>query len=385
MTIALRGCLYLALLCSVISLVQGLRCWQCSGRSEKECLETGKLITCVNEQDVCATTVRRYYSVSRVFKQCKQKQSCFNDRKQNWNKYGTRHRCNNNLPSSVCYCCCDDDSCNVRSCTATITAKTCEVHSKNLENGRVYCTNSNKVGSQCYHSCTKSGYYLNPSDSTTLQCMGNGQWSKKAPCCARPCPPYAPFDLVFVLNRHQPDARKMLLRSFWWLFRSMWWSADPEYYRSSRVVYSSIVHPETYISLNETWIIGTAGESVLPPRDEIVNTGAALRFVRDHVFTTDHRDVMHMDVILLVIDENSHDDVREVAKELRDDGVIIYVMFQSLNHEPNMQELMDITGERDHIFILHGQMEGIGNKFATEIMGHLCDNVCDLTAHTHDD
>lgn len=41
------------------------------------------------------------------------------------------------------------------------------------------------------------------------------------------------------------------------------------------------------------------------------------------MFVDDHRDVKHMDVIIVVIDKNSDDEVREVARELRDSGVLV--------------------------------------------------------------
>nr|CAB3266739.1 sushi, von Willebrand factor type A, EGF and pentraxin domain-containing protein 1 [Phallusia mammillata] len=212
--------------------------------------------------------------------------------------------------------------------------------------------------------------------------MGNGQWSMQAPCCARPCPPYAPFDLVFMMNRFHPKARRMIQEDFWWSFRRLW-SVDPEYYRRAKIIYSSIVHPTTIINLTDPWI-GNGARRRLEPNDGITNTGNALRFVRDHVFVKEHRDVIHMDAILLVLDENSDDDVKEAAQALRDDGVLIYTMFMNFNNSPNMQQLLDITGEKEHIFISDGQNEGIGDKIAKEMIGHMCANVCGLGDHSHD-
>lgn len=54
-----------------------------------------------------------------------------------------------------------------------------------------------------------------------------------------------------------------------------------------------------------------------------VNTGAALRYVRNNILRHFHRSKGHSDVIAVSVEKHSNDDVTEAAAKLKEDGVMV--------------------------------------------------------------
>lgn len=58
-------------------------------------------------------------------------------------------------------------------------------------------------------------------------------------------------------------------------------------------------------------------------------------------------------------------------------------MFMKYINEPNMEQLLEVTGEREHLYIAEGQVEGIGQQIAKDMMDHICQNICYLSGQPH--
>ncbi|XP_076816476.1 uncharacterized protein LOC143462271 [Clavelina lepadiformis] len=238
-------------------------------------------------------------------------------------------------------------------CTASTTdKKECAPIPEKMTNGEITCTDSNMEGSTCKFQCTKHNFHLHPSSSSESTCLPSGKWSNLIPCCVEPCPPHLLMDMAILVHRNNYDDFATINAVAADLLPQLKMGQGGLHY--ARMYFSGNIH-EPRILFEDS--VKMTSEEVLHKvthelnfnntEDGRVNIGAALRYVKDHVFGVegDRPDIPN--VLFVSTDSNSDDDVAAPAKALRDAGVLINAVFyESEGIVPNDQMLLDITGNQ---------------------------------------
>jgi len=225
-----------------------------------------------------------------------------------------------------------------------------------LKNGDYSCSDDNAVFSTCTFECDASkGYELYPPelDQNTCNVLPNGSvgWSPM-PCCSRPCPPYTLMDLVIVLDSSssvttpnwitQTNFARTLIK----LFKM---GADSTALSVFR--YNKIVDEDSEIKFND--VENYNSTQLLELFDKIpyngrgTKTGQALQHALDKSLSAEYGNRPGIQDVVLVITDGKAEDgklVDEVAKELRDQGVLIYAVGIGLN-KATYKKLVRMTGD----------------------------------------
>ncbi|XP_012587529.1 PREDICTED: collagen alpha-4(VI) chain-like [Condylura cristata] len=105
------------------------------------------------------------------------------------------------------------------------------------------------------------------------------------------------------------------------------------------------------------------------------NTGNALEFIRTHYLTeaagSRAKDRIPQ-IVILVTDGESNDEVQEAADRLKEDGVFVYVVGVNVQ---DVQELQKIASEPFEKFLFNTKNFNILQKFSEEILQNLCSAV----------
>ncbi|XP_030672368.1 collagen alpha-4(VI) chain-like [Nomascus leucogenys] len=113
----------------------------------------------------------------------------------------------------------------------------------------------------------------------------------------------------------------------------------------------------------------------LPYRPGGTNTGSALEFIRTNYLTEESgsraKDRVPQ-IVILVTDGESNDEVQEVADRLKEDGVVVYVVGVNVQ---DVQELQKIASEPFEKFLFNTENFNILQDFSGSILQTLCSAV----------
>nr|XP_002125765.3 P-selectin [Ciona intestinalis] len=206
-----------------VATTEALQCWTCqNAANNEECLATGQLKTCLENEESCQTEVRTLDRGVLLFKRCKQGRACDNNFVQNPRAAWMPSQCNHRVPSSVCRCCCDFDRCNepeIDCLTSTQTlppqhdpapVPTCQPL-PHPRFGHKLCSHdgvSDSIGTTCAFTCNPGFQLIGTSSSVCLSSSGND-----GPAYNNPTPECKPTLCRPVLRQPQ-DGRFTCTRSF---------------------------------------------------------------------------------------------------------------------------------------------------------------------------
>ncbi|CAK8674812.1 unnamed protein product [Clavelina lepadiformis] len=379
------GCETLFLLAIIISIstIQAKICWNCDANSIEECRENGKFITCPSFDDICSTVVRMNQGLTKVMKGCKQQRACLNNQIQNWG--GNSSMQCDGTSSSVCRCCCFENYCNENVTCVREERTICPALPGVVNQGNIFCTNSNRVDSRCFLICRRGASLFNP--NFRFRCLPNGKWSRPVPCCAEMerCPPRLLIDLVILMHVRDAETFAMAFPVTTAFLEKINFGPDSVHY--SIQYYSGDVHKPAFnfrdlLNLTTDETLEKLESEVIYQNtaDNKVNTGAALQYIHDVVFGSegDRPDVRN--VVVLITDENSDDDVKVPAKMLRDSGAFVYsYFFQSdFSAKENMAQLREISAVEPHIIVVpsEGQFGVTTQSILDDFLHNLCPVEC---------
>uniref|UniRef100_H2ZPS8 Sushi domain-containing protein n=2 Tax=Ciona savignyi TaxID=51511 RepID=H2ZPS8_CIOSA len=375
---------------TAVGYASGLQCLTCQGNSIADCDKKAVLTTCFSGQNACETVVRRTGKSYHVIKQCKQPQACLNNKKQNSYPSGPSTQCNSNQQNSFCTCCCNSDKCNRGDLKCNLEPGTCAKHPAVFSHGDFSCSNNNLEGSTCEFSCTGDNYAIYPAGNQTTTCLGDGQWNQPAPCCARPCPPYFLYDSVTMFHSSFPELAQQKF-DFGSAVGNMTVAA-PDALQLSAFQFSGEPHVDSLMSFkqlgdrNAERRLVTNGHNK-NTADGKTNIGAALRYAKDVVLTPEMgvRDSRVPKMIRISTDANSDDDAVSVARQLRAEGILIYIVaYEPPTGTLDLKQFYDIVGDRNHLMVIKdNNTEEARKKFTEDIISHFCQNPCDHVLHEH--
>ncbi|CAK8692977.1 unnamed protein product [Clavelina lepadiformis] len=262
----------------------------------------------------------------------------------------------------------------------TCRLKKCQ--SQDLPHGEVTCEgDGTQVDNKCSFQCLDE-FDLYPPDVTDNVCLNDTTWNVPRPCCARSCPPYAVMDFVIVMDSSSSigDKNWAIMKNF---VRNILQSFEVslEYARLAVFRYNRIVDVETEIVFND---FASDREGFLRAFDEIpydgrgTNTGRALKHARDVIFTQENGDRPGIrDVLLVITDGKSQDDVDDVSEDLREHGVLTYALgVVPLRGTLNEEQLLQISGSRDNMMIAERGFEQLTEEFSISLSGQICGDPC---------
>ncbi|XP_078580606.1 uncharacterized protein LOC144864418 isoform X3 [Branchiostoma floridae x Branchiostoma japonicum] len=215
-------------------------------------------------------------------------------------------------------------------------------------------------GSVVTYGCN-DGFLLQGASSTT--CLGNGQWSDPVPICLLPtttpapttpmpdpvCVNFTPVDMVFLL-----DGSGSVTQPNFELVKQFTQNVVVNFNISSAttrvglVQYSDTIRTEFFLNSH-------------PSRDQLLLaisdvdylqgntlTGAAIDFVRTSSFSVPTGNRLTLpDVLVVVTDGLSQDDVAGPAQIARDNGIAIYAV--GIGSEVDFATLLDIAGLQSRV------------------------------------
>jgi len=408
---------------------QALQCWTCdNAHSDEECMEKGELQACHENEESCMTEIRRggWGDEPMITKRCKQGLACHNNYIQNPRDAWEPTQCNAKIPSSVCRCCCnDEDGCNkfanedCNQINDPCAPKPCGVHGEcqriddvnyhcdcdegcafingtcivlecpllgDVVYGTKNCSGPEHVqGTECQFTCTKDGYSLHPSDNGEITCQTNGKWDDIKPCCARKCPDFAVMDLVVLMDSsssvksHNWEQMKAFVKLLLGDFK-----VAPDLAFLSVVRYNAQVDAETQIMLkdfpnNRSALLDKFDE--IPYNGQGTMTGQAIDYVTDVLLKEENGNRQSVqDIVLIITDGASQDDVKEPSRRLRETGAEILVLPIKATGTLDMQQLKEMAGPGNdrNIFMtaVERGFEALDGTFASEVTKGVCKDPC---------
>ncbi|XP_078494528.1 E-selectin-like [Ciona intestinalis] len=278
--------------------------------------------------------------------------------------------------------------CNIEDATAVwnnaapiCTERLC-VELNTINNGQFSCSNSNHFNSTCSLECNADqGYFPSPSN-TEFVCM-DGMWNAPKPCCTRSCPPYTVMDLVVIL-----DSSSSVGLDNWNTMKSFAKRFVGSFVIASNLARVSVIRYNRHVDIanrilfrdfpdNRTGLLSHIDQ--LPYEGSGTKTGLALRYAKDVLLQpiSGNRENVK-DVVLIITDGRSQDNVTEVSQQLRDMNVLINVIgiVPSNGRGLDAEELLSIAGTPDHLQIATSGFSDLNENLMTDLSDHFCRNPC---------
>ncbi|XP_039252894.2 P-selectin-like [Styela clava] len=253
----------------------------------------------------------------------------------------------------------------------------------NIKNGMIDCSDDEYVNSECKFKCTVDDYRLSPNTRHSITCQNDTMWSADPPCCARSCPPFAVMDLVVVLDSSSsigaPSWKIMLnfVNNIFDLF-----VVQKDAMNFAVVRYNKEIDTDTQINLDECPdSIEMLKELVskIPYNGSGTWTGQAIDYARTNMLLPEvgNREVAP-DVVLVITDGRSQDDVKIPSEALRSQGVLTFALgITPTNGKLDMEQLKDIAGAPERLFLAKEGFGTLTPEFAKEISENICGDPCD--------
>ncbi|CAK8697520.1 unnamed protein product [Clavelina lepadiformis] len=252
-----------------------------------------------------------------------------------------------------------------------------------LQDGNVSCSSENRYNSVCSFRCDEErGFELYPTSLTQTVCLDDTTWSLPQPCCARSCPPYAHMDLVIVL-----DSSSSIFQENWVRLKAFGRRIIESFIISSDVARISVFRYNRRIDRRSQILLKDFPEDkegllraydAIPYNGKGTKTGQAIQHVTRVILTEENGDRPDVtDVVLVITDGRSQDEVDKVSAELREHGALTYAIgVVPRRGRLDMDQLMHIAGSSDHLLIAESGFTGLDGSLSHKITENICTNRC---------
>jgi len=253
--------------------------------------------------------------------------------------------------------------------------------------------NETKQGTVCSFTCTEENYSLHPKNREELECQTDGTWDEQQPCCARPCPDFAVMDLIVVMDSsssvrsHNWVKMKKFVRTLLSGF-----AVAPDLAFLSVFRYNKKVDTKTQILLkdfpdNQKDLLVKFDK--MPYNGSGTHTGQAIDHVTDVMLSPKNGNRKQVqDIVLIITDGASQDNVKIPSQRLRDTGAQVLVLPIKSGGRLDKQQIFDMAGpgNEDNIFweAVEGGFEALDENFASKVTAGVCKDPC-KSVFTEDD
>lgn len=260
----------------------------------------------------------------------------------------------------------------------------CQPPRDSLPNGKVTCSRQNFVSSVCTFKCTEPGYSLHPKNVKSNKCLPSKKWDLDPPCCARPCPPNAKMDAIVIL-----DSSSSIGASNWVTVKRFIgnilasFTISDETTHFGVVRYNKVVDTKTQVNLrdypNDKAGLLAAFERI-PYDGSGTNTGNAIQHVARNMMSeaAGNRPGVQ-DLVIVVTDGKSKDDVGPPSNELRRKGAFVFVIGIEPPGKPtlDLEQLNEIAGSPFNVLVADQGFDSLDANFALRITDKVCGDPCD--------
>ncbi|CAK8679859.1 unnamed protein product [Clavelina lepadiformis] len=251
-----------------------------------------------------------------------------------------------------------------------------------VTNGNWTCTEDALVDSKCTYSCLGK-YRVAPLHEPTTTCLVDQTWSEIAPCCSMPCPDNPLMDVLVILDSSSSvglSSWRIMVNFVQTIVRAHELMEDGTCFAVMR--YNSKVDRKSFVPFNYGKRFGKAALlnkiGAMPYDGSGTNTGGALRYALNRVFSSrmgSREDAK--EVVIVLTDGKSQDDVAVPAMKLRNKGVLIFALgVQSSRGKLDVDQLESIVGVKNHLFVFREGFASLTEDFAMELSDAVCHDPC---------
>nr|XP_039250715.1 collagen alpha-1(XII) chain-like [Styela clava] len=305
--------------------------------------------------------------------------------------------CNNsNRPNSVCIFACEPYhtlvGANKSECVETISGASwtkanieckpdqCEPVINSLPNGVVTCSHGSKVRSVCHYKCITPGTSMFLGMKNTNRCLPSKKWDVKPPCCQAPCPSRAKMDAVIML-----DSSSSLGAGNWQIvfnFVQKFVRAFPisenltrfaMFRYNKQIDEKSVSHLEDYDRLLDGLLYRM---NSMAYNGRGTWSGRALQYAEEKILKSAANRPDARDLVILLTDGRSHDDVAGPANKIRQMGrTIIVIAIPPPKGASSLDTLHDIAGESSNLIEIDGYW-GLDDELLRLLINKICNEIC---------
>uniref|UniRef100_H2Z8I6 Uncharacterized protein n=2 Tax=Ciona savignyi TaxID=51511 RepID=H2Z8I6_CIOSA len=263
---------------------------------------------------------------------------------------------------------------------------TCPTTQTGPTSGRVECTMENKAFSDCKYICGDGTdrWELHGSNSTSCQydtVTQSFEWSADPPCCARQCPPYAQVDLFLVLDSSSSVGKENWNKTVFFMKDIIDnFVISPNDMLVAAVRYNKVIDTDSEIKIGRYTDLKSTTDAIvnLPYDGSGTLTGNALYYVLQNMLTAPGNRPDVQDLVLVVTDGISKDDVATPATMLRATGTNV-VALGIVNQKGSLKEedIIDIADDPEKTVLLDTGFEGLSTELVEVILKQVCGNPCE--------
>ncbi|XP_002128544.3 E-selectin-like [Ciona intestinalis] len=264
---------------------------------------------------------------------------------------------------------------------------TCSTNQSPPINGQVDCSSGNLAFSDCLYSCGDGSerWELHGSNSTSCEfdtVTQSFEWTAtEAPCCARRCPPYAQVDLFLVLDSSSSVGKENWNKTVHFMKDIIDnFVISPNDMLVAAVRYNKFIDTDSEIMIGQyTDLDSTTNAIVNMPYDGSGTlTGNALYYVLRNMLTAPGNRPDVQDLVLVVTDGISKDDVATPATMLRATGTNV-VALGIVNQKGSLkkEDIIDIANDPEKTVLLDTGFEGLSTDLVDVILKQVCGNPCE--------
>ncbi|CAK8690037.1 collagen alpha-1(XII) chain-like isoform X2 [Clavelina lepadiformis] len=253
-----------------------------------------------------------------------------------------------------------------------------------IQYGNISCTAGNTKLSTCSFHCVEEGYELFPPGLNHNVCYDDLTWSTPVPCCIRQCPARAVMNMVIMM-----DSSSSIGEKNWNIMKDFVYDLINDFTFGRDAVLGSIFRFNSEVDTTSQIFITSPEDKInlrgsfdkIPYNGRGTMTAQALQHAKKQI---DKLEEMHdesvnvSNVLLVITDGKSQDDVKAITKQLHSQGVASFAVAIKAPHGAPLNEtqLLEITRNPQHLLHLNDGFDGLDEEFSLALREAICAEKC---------
>jgi len=238
------------------------------------------------------------------------------------------------------------------------------------------CTNGNRHESVCTFTCENSASVPEPGSVMTTTCQEDGSWTNPPPCCRLPCPPNTIMDLFIVL-----DCSSSVRKSNWKQMIDFVTGIISSLNLAEGMTQVSAIRYNDVVDTNQQFLFnnGVSQDQVEASLGSWkyegtgTHTGLAVDYVTNTLLAKEWNRPDVADVMLIITDGKSQDNVKDPANNLRAAGVETFAIGIG---QADQGELLQLAGSADKLWGHLKDFDNLTIDAGTKIGQEICEKSC---------